>query len=53
MAHADGHIDLAVWPSNLRAGIIDRWAANLFFALLPFIDPGPRLTSIARSGAWI
>jgi uncharacterized protein involved in outer membrane biogenesis len=42
MAHADGHIDLAVWPIKLSAGIIDRWATNVFFALLPFIDPGPR-----------
>ncbi len=41
MAHADGHIDLAVWPKNLRGGIIDRWSVNIFFALLPFIDPGP------------
>ena len=53
MAHADGHIDLAVWPRNLRGGIIDRWSVNLFFALLPFIDPVPLLTSTARSGAWI
>jgi len=40
MAHANGHIDLATWPYNLRGGVIDRWTVNVFFALLPFIDPG-------------
>ena len=41
LAHADGRMDFAVWPKNLRAHVIDRWAVNLFFALLPIIDPGP------------
>ena len=28
MAHADGRIDFAVWPRNMRAGIFDLWAVN-------------------------
>jgi uncharacterized protein involved in outer membrane biogenesis len=40
MGHADGRIDFAVWPTDLRAGIFDLWSVNLFYALLPFIDPG-------------
>ncbi|MCZ7566594.1 MAG: AsmA-like C-terminal region-containing protein [Burkholderiales bacterium] len=39
-ARADGHIDFAVWPRDLRGGVLDRWAVNLFLALLPFLDPG-------------
>jgi len=40
MQHANGYIDFAAWPTNLRGGVIDRWSINLFFALLPFVDPG-------------
>lgn len=39
-AHASGHMDFAAWPQNLRSGVFDRWTVNLFFQLLPFIDPG-------------
>lgn len=39
-AHADGHIDFAVWPKNLRGGVFDRWSVNMFLALLPILDPG-------------
>jgi hypothetical protein len=39
MAHADGHIDFAVWPKNLSSGVFDLWAVNVFLALLPAIDP--------------
>ena len=42
MAHADGRIDVAVWPKNLRGGVIDRWSVNVFFALLPFVDSTPQ-----------
>jgi uncharacterized protein involved in outer membrane biogenesis len=38
MAHADGRIDLAVWPRNLGAGQIDVWVVNLFRELLPVLD---------------
>jgi len=39
MQHANGRIDFAVWPQNLRAGIFDLWAVNLFVALIPSVDP--------------
>ncbi|MGE5792051.1 MAG: hypothetical protein ACM36B_05140, partial [Bacteroidota bacterium] len=38
MAHADGRIDVAVWPRNLGAGQIDLWVVNLFRELLPVLD---------------
>jgi hypothetical protein len=39
MAQANGRIDFAVWPKNMRAGIFDLWAVNLFVALAPAVDP--------------
>jgi len=40
LTHASGHMDFAAWPDNLSGGVLNRWAVNLFFQLLPFIDPG-------------
>ncbi len=39
MSNANGRIDFAVWPQNMRAGIFDLWAVNLFIALVPAVDP--------------
>lgn len=39
LANGDGRIDVAVWPRELRAGVFDLWAVNLFVALLPTLDP--------------
>jgi hypothetical protein len=39
MAHADGTIDIAVWPRRLEAGVFDLWAVNVFTALIPEVDP--------------
>ena len=39
MALANGRIDFAVWPRNMRVGIFDLWAVNLFVALAPAVDP--------------
>ncbi len=39
LAHGNGRIDVAVWPRELRAGVFDLWAVNLFVALLPTLDP--------------
>jgi hypothetical protein len=39
MAHADGRVDFAVWPRNMRSGIFDLWAVNVFLALVPAVDP--------------
>ncbi len=41
LAHANGRVDIAVWPKNLRSGVFNRWTVNLLFQLLPFIDPNP------------
>jgi hypothetical protein len=40
MSHADGTMDFAVWPTDLRGGIFNFWSLNLLIALLPVIDPG-------------
>lgn len=39
LANGNGRIDFAVWPTNLRSGVFDMWAVNLFVALLPTLDP--------------
>lgn len=39
MSNADGHVDFAVWPKNMRSGIFDMWAVNLFLAMVPAVDP--------------
>jgi hypothetical protein len=39
MQRANGRIDFAVWPRNMRSGIFDLWAVNLFLALVPAVDP--------------
>lgn len=33
-----GHIDFAVWPENMKSGLLDIWAVNVLMALLPAID---------------
>jgi uncharacterized protein involved in outer membrane biogenesis len=35
LARADGKIDMAIWPRNINADVMDIWAINLFFAVLP------------------
>lgn len=37
MANASGYIDFSLQPEQLRAGIIDLWAVNLFSRLIPFV----------------
>jgi hypothetical protein len=32
---ADGTIDLAAWPRNIGADVLDIWAVNLYLAILP------------------
>lgn len=39
MAHSNGRVDIALWPRNMRSGIFDLWAVNLFMALVPAVDP--------------
>jgi hypothetical protein len=50
MRRADGYIDLAVWPENLRSGGFDRLSVNVFFAVLPFLDAFTALPFL-QSGA--
>lgn len=40
MANASGHLDFALFPENLEAGILDLWAVNLVTAVLPLVDRG-------------
>jgi len=40
MRHADGKLDFAVWPEEVRGGIFNLWSVNLLLAVLPVIDPG-------------
>ena len=42
MRYADGALDIAVWPTELRSGVFNLWSANLVLALLPLIDPGQK-----------
>lgn len=38
MQYGNGRIDFAVWPRNMKSGIFDLWAVNLFVALVPAVD---------------
>jgi uncharacterized protein involved in outer membrane biogenesis len=40
MRNANGRLDFAVWPTELRSGMFNLWSANLVLTLLPLIDPG-------------
>lgn len=40
MRNANGKLDIAVWPKNLRADVFNLWSVNLILTLLPLIDPG-------------
>ncbi len=39
MHRANGRLDVAVWPTELRAGVFNFWSVNLVLTLLPMIDP--------------
>jgi hypothetical protein len=38
IARGSGHLDLAVWPERLHAGVFDLWATNVFLAVLPALN---------------
>jgi uncharacterized protein involved in outer membrane biogenesis len=42
MRNANGRMDFAVWPTELRSGMFNLWSANLVLTLLPLIDPGAK-----------
>jgi uncharacterized protein involved in outer membrane biogenesis len=37
---ANGTLDIAVWPRELRSGVFNLWTVNLVLNVLPLIDPG-------------
>ncbi|MBN8507930.1 MAG: AsmA family protein, partial [Burkholderiales bacterium] len=39
LPYASGHLDFAVWPTELRSGVFSTWSSNLVLTLLPLIDP--------------
>jgi len=39
MRNANGRLDIAVWPTELRSGVFNLWSVNLVLQLLPLIDP--------------
>ncbi len=38
LRYGKGHIDFAIWPENLKSGLLDMWAVNVLMALLPAVD---------------
>ena len=38
MRHANGNIDLAVWPEEINARLFDLWSTNLLVFVLPRLD---------------
>lgn len=38
LRYGKGHIDFAIWPENMKAGLLDMWAVNVLMALLPAVD---------------
>jgi uncharacterized protein involved in outer membrane biogenesis len=38
LRYGNGHIDFAIWPENMKSGLLDMWAVNVLMALLPAID---------------
>ena len=38
LRYGKGHIDFAVWPENMKSGLLDMWAVNVLMALLPAVD---------------
>lgn len=42
LRNANGTLDVAVWPTELRSGRFNLWSANLVLTLLPLIDPGAK-----------
>ncbi len=38
LRYGKGRIDFAVWPENMKSGLLDVWAVNVLMALLPAVD---------------
>jgi uncharacterized protein involved in outer membrane biogenesis len=42
LRNANGHVEVAAWPGNMEADILDLWTTNLIFALVPAPEEGER-----------
>lgn len=40
LRYGSGRVEFAVWPQNMKSGVIDLWAVNLLVALAPAVDGG-------------
>jgi uncharacterized protein involved in outer membrane biogenesis len=38
LRYGNGHIDFAIWPKNIKSGLLDVWAVNVLSALVPVVD---------------
>jgi uncharacterized protein involved in outer membrane biogenesis len=38
LRYGKGHINFAIWPENMKSGLLDVWAVNVLMALLPAVD---------------
>ena len=38
LRYGKGHINFAIWPQNMKSGLLDVWAVNVLMALLPAVD---------------
>jgi hypothetical protein len=38
LRYGKGHIDFAIWPENMKSGLLDMWAVNVLMAILPAVD---------------
>jgi hypothetical protein len=38
LRYGKGHINFAIWPENMKSGLLDIWAVNVLMSLLPAID---------------
>jgi uncharacterized protein involved in outer membrane biogenesis len=53
LRYGKGHIDFAVWPENLKSGLLDIWAVNVLMALLPAIDSSGASTVNCAIGRFV
>jgi hypothetical protein len=50
LANGSGYLDFSVQPRQLRAGVIDLWAVNLFTYLVPLLTPKGESTINCAAG---
>ncbi len=39
LRHANGTVDVAIWPNEMRSGMFKLWSANMILTVLTLIDP--------------